>query len=340
MGGFCYGGTLPLKVDEAKVEDNTTGMDKYPFRVPQVVLEGYHETCIPQTICSWNGDVVNLIRKDEVIEYTQLDYFESLIKDKDGNVIWADVCPVSPDVRMDGEDLGKYRNAKKYLITEYNLDAMETRRFKVVLDKKEAFTEWDFMRLEMILNGSIIDTHYVVNKGVLERLIGKVDDLAIPDSVIKIDEYFLQNYERFENVSIPRDLVDIPDTFFRYCHSSCVTVDANNPRYYIENGCLIDRYTSTLVWGYGERVIPSDGSVNRVGVNAFSHFVRNERIVIPDAITEIEPGAFSGCYCTKEVSVPDVFADRVEDIFGKKFVKEGDIWKVVREERKDSGFYF
>ena len=204
MAIFCNGGTLPLKADEAKVKDNT--MDKYPFCVPKVVLEGYSESRIPQTTGSWDGNVVNLIREDEIIEYTQLDYVAGLIEDKEGNIFWADMCPVSPEAHIDGEELGIYRSAKKYLITEYDLEAMKTKRYKVVLDKTEAFTEWDFCRLEMILNGEILDTHYVVNDGILERLIGEPDDLLIPDSVIEINESLLCGHRHFKTILIPEKL--------------------------------------------------------------------------------------------------------------------------------------
>jgi hypothetical protein len=38
--------------------------------------------------------------------------------------------------------------------------------------------------------------------------------------------------------------------------------------------------------------------------------------------------------------MPSAFADKVEDIFGKKFAREGNVWKRVKEECNFGGFSF
>ena len=335
MSGFCYGVSLPLKVDETKkkvYENDEFSIANYPFREPKVFLQGYGEDCIPQTCSSWSSDGVVLVRESAVIEYTQMDFTEGLMRDKDGNVVWRSMGPVFTDECADGEFLDKYRSAQRYLITEYDLKTLTTKKYRVVLDESSKFNKLDFLRLGEFLEGKILDDHYVVNNGVLKQCIGEPDDLVIPDSVSEIDESLLCGHRHFKTILIPEKLVDIPDTFFKNCSAECVAVADGNPKYYVENDCLIDRYTSTLVWAYAGTTIPDNGSIKRIGANAFGRAPVIKSIVIPDSVTEIESGAFKGCYWLEEISMSDRFADRVEDIFGKEFVKEGDIWKIVKVE--------
>lgn len=343
MAGFGYGGSLPLKADETKrkiYENDELGMPNYPFQEPKVFLQGYGEDCIPQTCSSWSSDGVVLVRENTVIEYTQLDFTEGLMKDKDGNVFWRSMGPFFADECADGEFLDEYRSAQRYLITEYDLKTLTTKKYKVVLDESSKLDKLDFYRLGEFLEGKIIDNHYVVNDGVLKQCIGEPDDLVIPNSVVEIDESLLCGHRYFKTILIPEKLVDIPDTFFKKCSAACVTVADGNPKYYVENGCLIDRYTSTLVWAYAGTTIPDDGAIKRIGANAFGSGPIIKSIVIPDSVTEIESGAFRGCCWLEEISMPDLFADKVEDMIGKKFVKEGDIWKIAKAERNFNGFSF
>jgi hypothetical protein len=343
MGGFIYGGCLPLKVDDNKknvLENGGMGMASYPFQVPQIFLQGYGERCIPQTCSSWSGDGVVLVRDNILTEYMQLDFTEALMKDRNGNISWRNMCHLFADDSSEDEDLYEYRDAQRHLVTEYDLKTLTAKRYKVVLDECTKFDELDFCRVGEFLDGRIIDNHYVVNNGVLKRCIGTPCDLAIPDSVVKIDEAVFDEDHHYRSILIPENLVDISDAFFKHCSTECVSVADGNPRYYVKNGCLIDRYTSALIWGYSESGIPDDGTVTRLGANALSNCRRIKRIVIPDAITEIDPSAFDYCYYLKEFSMPDALVGQVESIFGKQLVKVGDVWKFVEYKMVFQGPYF
>lgn len=89
-----------------------------------------------------------------------------------------------------------------------------------------------------------------------------------------------------------------------------------------------------------ELVIPNDASIKKISANAFQDCAEFHSIVIPNSVIDIEQGAFRNCLYLETVTMPDAFADRVVDLFGKKFVREGDIWKCVKEECNFGGFCF
>ena len=298
MSGIFFCDKLSMKVDENNnIPDSKRLYGVNPYKVPKVYLAGLGNVDCRRDD-NWSNDSVVLVQDEGIIEYTQ-------------------------------------SSTEGYMVTEYDFARLTKKEYKVVFDKFSKFDSWDFYRVGDYLGGEIINDHYVVNNGVLKRCIGEIDNLVIPDAVLKIDESLFSDYQHFENISIPKNLVDISDSFFQHCRAESVSVVNGNPQYYVENGCLIDGYTATLVWGCSGCTIPSDGSVTKLGANAFSHCIGLERIVIPDTVTDIESGAFRCCYWLDEVIMPDAFADRLEDIFGKKFVKEGETWKRVKEYNND-----
>ena len=74
-----------------------------------------------------------------------------------------------------------------------------------------------------------------------------------------------------------------------------IRVDEENPYFHDQNNCLIETETKTLVLGCKTSVIPDDGSVTVIGVQAFRAVQEIRIIVIPDAVTEIGGNAFTHC---------------------------------------------
>lgn len=266
MASCCYGGVLPLKVDETNVNHNeeAMGMDGYPFRVPKVYLDGCCENYFPQYCFDWADDSVVLVRGKHMIEYTCSNFQELLAKDETGNIIWVDGRRAPYSDCWDGEYLDDIRATYEYTITEYNMDTLEKRKYKVVLDSVSKIGSCDLYRMANFMDEAKSVVHFEIDDGVLTGYVGNEKNL----------------------------------------------------------------------------VIPSDGSVNKISMNAFRDCSEFHSIVIPESVKEIEPGAFLGCYYLEEIRMPDSLSDRAEDIFGKKYVKEGDVWKRVKEECNFGGFCF
>ncbi len=72
-----------------------------------------------------------------------------------------------------------------------------------------------------------------------------------------------------------------------------LTVDEDNRRYISTDNCVIRKYDQTLIAICSASVIPTDGSVLRIGERAFA-FSSAEVISIPDGITDIATAAFYG----------------------------------------------
>ncbi len=84
------------------------------------------------------------------------------------------------------------------------------------------------------------------------------------------------------------------NAYFGNCPSlQKLTVDEKNEYLYSVDNCIIERGTNQLVLGCKESVIPSDGSVAKIGSYAF--YDRGlTKIEIPESVTTIGSSAFSG----------------------------------------------
>ena len=107
---------------------------------------------------------------------------------------------------------------------------------------------------------------------------------------------FASSSTTLESIIIPYSVTDIRSEAFSACKKlESITVASNNPVYSSKNNCLIETESKTLVAGCKNSVIPSDGSVTKIGQAAFVNCTQLVSIVIPDCVTKIESFAFSGC---------------------------------------------
>ncbi len=76
-----------------------------------------------------------------------------------------------------------------------------------------------------------------------------------------------------------------------------------NERFKYVGDCLVDTETKTLIAAGASGVIPSDGSVTKIGTAAFQN-AECQIITVPDCITELEAAAFIECDA-KQVILPE-----------------------------------
>jgi hypothetical protein len=101
-----------------------------------------------------------------------------------------------------------------------------------------------------------------------------------------------------------------PDSSYPYSghiFSGCtnltsIEVDPNNPTYYSQNNCVIDRATKQLVIGISTSHIPED--VASIGDYAFHFCYSLTSLTVPDGVTHIGVGAFRGCGNLTSVTIP------------------------------------
>lgn len=134
-------------------------------------------------------------------------------------------------------------------------------------------------------------------------------DLVIPDNingypVTGLGGRAFGYHWNIKSIYIPKSITDIDtnNTPFYFCSSiESIIVEEGNPKYRSQSNCLIDIESEKLLLGCKNSIIPSDGSVTKIGgMYAFSGRTFTS-FVIPDKVEVIELGAFNACYQLKEI---------------------------------------
>lgn len=305
MSSICYGGYVQMNPDKVLEEYDPYSSEGYPFGLPKVYLDGTTEQYFPQTVFSWSDDSVVLVRDKRVIVYTQSSFAELLAKDEEGNIVWMDGRTAPFENCWKGEYLDEVRGATEYTVVEYDLETFKKKKYTVTLNEETSCDFWDVKKLLDFVDADVLKDKFVIEDGMLTLYFGTDTDLVIPESVTAIGYHAFSQPYLFERIIIPKSVVDIPPSMFEMCKAKSVEVAKDNPKYRVQNGCLIDNETSTLVWCYDGNSIPSDGTVVTIGPYAFFQRDDLESIVIPNTITEIKPHAFHKCKNLKIVTVPD-----------------------------------
>ena len=327
MAGYNVSGSDALKLKYEHLEDNPE-ICGYPFTLPEVYLNGNGTYDSKFPIFNREDDSVVLVRNNCILEYMLSTYTELLLANTDGETLWVEGEKIEDQEYENMKFLGEMRGANRYTITEFDLEKREKRTCSVTLDKFAPMTTQDYYRLSGIVDESVLGSYFEIKDGVLIGYVGNTRELIIPNEVTRIAPLPFRNYPMFDRIKIPKTVVHISDSFFTYCHTYHIEVDVDNPKYYSRDGFLIDKETQTLVWACGGTTIPNDGSVKRIGRNAFGVHANIENIIIPNVITEIEDNAFRNCFSLKEMVLPDVFANDAKRILGCSLIKDGDKWIV------------
>ena len=108
---------------------------------------------------------------------------------------------------------------------------------------------------------------YAVNSVKLDltNLTSSNVSVVIPEGVSSVER--ISSFSVLD-ITLPSTVTSIGQ-FLAEVHN--ISISPNNDVYYVENKCLIDRDTKTLVVGCCDSVIPSDGSVTAIADGAFSH---------------------------------------------------------------------
>ncbi len=133
-----------------------------------------------------------------------------------------------------------------------------------------------------------------------------VMSIVIPDSVTSIGEYAFLNCTGLTSVTIGKGVTSIDRTAFgNHSELASIIVDDGNTKYHTYGNCLIETGTGILVLGCYTSVIPSDGSVKSIGLNAFDGCTRLTSITIPNSVTSIGDYAFFGCTGLTNIVIPN-----------------------------------
>lgn len=133
-----------------------------------------------------------------------------------------------------------------------------------------------------------------------------ITQLTIPDNVTTIGSNAFQGWNMLKTVKLPRSLTNLEIGAFKLCGEiESFEIDSNNKTYIIQNSCIINKNTNTLVHGCMNSVIPTGGVVAHIEEQAFSGVKHLKTIEIPSGITSINNATFSYCTELTDIILPN-----------------------------------
>lgn len=129
--------------------------------------------------------------------------------------------------------------------------------------------------------------------------------VEIPEGVTMIGEDAFWGCENLISLVIPSTVTNIWEGAFAGCKKLVsIIVKQGNAVYHSDRNCLIHTESKTLVAGCSKSVIPTDGSVEVIGVAAFRNCDAMTSLRIPTAVKRIEKNAFWSCDGLTCVTIP------------------------------------
>ena len=138
--------------------------------------------------------------------------------------------------------------------------------------------------------------------------------VTIPSGVTSIGGSAFYNCNSLTRVTIPSSVIIIGSNAFHNCNSLVsITVDSNNSMYDSRNNCnaIIETATNTLIAGCKNTVIPN--SVTSIGSGAFSGCTSLTSVTIPNSVTSIGSDAFHNCTSLTSVTVEATTAPTIQN---------------------------
>ena len=119
--------------------------------------------------------------------------------------------------------------------------------------------------------------------------------IVIPDSMTSIGNGAF-GISNLTSIVIPSNVTSIGDGAFERCSDlASITVEEGNSVYHSDGNCLIETASKTVIAGCKTSILPTDGSVTKIGGAVFVNYTDLTSIVIPDSVTHIGKEAFLGC---------------------------------------------
>ena len=139
--------------------------------------------------------------------------------------------------------------------------------------------------------------------------------VVINSGVTSIGNDAFYGCTKLTNVIIPDSVTSIGEGAFARCANlENIDVASGNPKYRVIENCFNDTVSHTLIRGFSDSVIPTDGSISKIGAYAF-YGCSMQSIYIPDCVTEISYFALSDCKELISIHLPDSINAIVQGVF-------------------------
>ena len=150
------------------------------------------------------------------------------------------------------------------------------------------------------------DPEFEIKDGVLIGYSGTKKKIVIPRGIVGIASRVFQKKNRITSISIPDTVTNIGKSAFAGCRNLAnITVAIENKSYAGAGNCLIEKATKTLIRGCKNSVIPSDGSILKIGDFAFKGCDGITEVIIPKSVVSIGIDAFKECSGLTSIEIPN-----------------------------------
>ncbi len=129
----------------------------------------------------------------------------------------------------------------------------------------------------------------------------KLQEVELNSGLEKIEKLAFMN-TGLASFTVPAGLKSISPSTFQSTPIWDLAVDAGNKTFTVQGNCLIESATGTVVIGFLNSEIPTDGSVSAIGEAAFAGLYRLTEITLPKSLQSIGAQAFSGCKALKKIT--------------------------------------
>jgi hypothetical protein len=141
---FSYHGIVAMKPEKEVAGEYACSLgepyDKYPYRIPNIYLDGWVEDYPRNRLYTAGENSTILVYGGKIIKYNRLISTECKAKDENGNIIWVG----REDIPEGIEYLDAYRDREEYEIEEFSLSKAEKKKYKVTLDEVSTMDGADF----------------------------------------------------------------------------------------------------------------------------------------------------------------------------------------------------
>lgn len=118
-------------------------------------------------------------------------------------------------------------------------------------------------------------------------------EIDIPDSVTTIMPKAFTGCIMVSKLKISKNLVELEGAFEGFTSLTNITIDQDNPKYEVVDGCIVEKATKKLILASPDGNIPND--IEIIGKGAFAGNYHLTTITLPNTITLIEDRAFADC---------------------------------------------
>ncbi len=123
--------------------------------------------------------------------------------------------------------------------------------------------------------------------------------------VVSVAEGVFKDNESITGIHVPATVTTLNGLFYNCQNVKSLTVDPDHPSFYSAGNCIIDKQSKTILVGCNGSVIPTDGSILRIGMSSFDGCNGITELTIPDGVLIIYDYAFDNCINLRSVKIPE-----------------------------------